>query len=577
MNKDVNLTSITAKALLEQRSRLVSALSMFRPTIKQEEFFREMQADQLLEIGVTGRNRGGKSVATAVWFASVVLDAPVTMRNGEKLYMRPERWRNQEMLCWLVGYDWKHNGETLYRLLFRPNLFRIIRDLHTREWRSYDPTNPDDKNRKSESQPSPPLITESMVDPNSWSWESKKDRQLHSIKLKKDNTRVVFYASTGEVAAGNPVHVIWIDEKIQSDAHYNEWLMRLVDYEGRLVWSSWPTLSPTGAFAGLAERAVEQRSSSNPTAMLFEFRRGDNPYTENKTLNAALETMSDEEAAARGDGQVQMGRWMMYPRFSVHTHRVMGNDPEADDELAKAIRANGGVPIEWTRYLILDPGTINCGVLKIAIPPPKFGDFVIPYQEHFLHYKSADEVAQIIKAGSHSGSVQEVFEDFIIDWRAGRQTPMGFSGTICQNYERAFKLYGLRCQRRGANFRPSDDNLLMRQAKLDGMMHIGSNGYPRLRIINCPELVQQLTKYRRAQDSLGNPTDEPAKHQKIDLAVAMEYAAALPDMIYVPSKPRSQEVPTLVTIMKDMMKQYGITPKQLDESIYCGPGRAPSE
>lgn len=91
MNKDVNLTSITAKALLEQRSRLVSALSMFRPTVKQEEFFRAMQADQLLEIGVTGRNRGGKSVATAVWFASVVLDAPVTMRNGEKLYMRPER------------------------------------------------------------------------------------------------------------------------------------------------------------------------------------------------------------------------------------------------------------------------------------------------------------------------------------------------------------------------------------------------------------------------------------------------------------------------------------------------------
>lgn len=569
MSTQGGFTELTAKALLERKNRANSALRMFRPTPKQEQFFRTMTMDQILEAAVTGRNRGGKSVAVAVWFASVVLDEPITMRNGDKLHMRPERWRGDELLCWLVGYDWKHIGETLYRLLFRPGLFKVISDKGV--LRSYNPET--DSHRKRERQPSPPLILESMVEEDSWSWESKKDRQLQSVKLKKDGTRLVFYASTGEVAAGNPVHVIWIDEKIQADSHYAEWLMRLVDYEGRLVWSSWPTLMPTGVFSSLLSRAREQESMKEPpTAVKFEFRLGDNPYTENATLKAAMGAMSEEEAAARGDGQIQEGRWLMYPRFSAYTHRVMSDEASGDDDLAKAIRQLGGIPGDWTRYFILDPGTANCGALKVAIPPPKFGYFVVPYQEYYFHYKDAGEVASIVAASSEG----EIFEDFIIDNHAGRQTPMGFSGTIAENYEKEFKKAKLVCQRRGAHFRPGDDNPEMRQAKLSGLMNIGSNGKPRLRIHNCHVLVKQLSEYRRKPDPLGNPTDKPADYQKIDVAQCLEYAAAMDDLVYVPSKSKVTEQPSLVTMLKDLMKQHGITPQQLENSVHCGPGRAPA-
>jgi len=564
-----NFTELAAKALLERKGRLVSALAMFRPTLKQDEFFRAMTADQLLEIAVTGRNRGGKSVAVAVWFASVVLDEPVTMRNGDKLFMRPERWRGQELLCWLVGYDWKHNGETIYRLLFRAGLFKIIRDAG--QWRSFDPVL--DKERKADCKPAPPLIPESAVVPESWSWESKKDRQLQSVALKKDGTRLVFYASTGEVAAGNPVHVIWVDEKINSDGHYAEWLMRLVDYDGRIAWSSWPTLSPSGVFSQILERATDQRDSAlPPTTLAFAFRKGDNPYTENATLDTALATMTEEEAAARGDGVVDIGRWMVYPRFSAHVHRVMGDDPSGDDPLAKAIREKNSIPLDWTRYLILDPGTENCGIIKVAVPPQKLGNFVVPYWEYYLHRKDADEVIRIVK----EDSAGEVFEDFVIDWHAGRITPMNFSGSIKDNFEKSLSKFGFRNQRRGAHFRFSDDNVLIRRAKLNGMMNCTEKGYPRLRIMNCPQLVLQLSRCRLSKDPLGNPTEERYKYQKNDLVDCMEYAATMDDMIYVPSRSQAPETQNLVTILRSMMKQYGIKPEQVPQTVFCGPGRAPS-
>lgn len=583
------MDSMAARGLLEMRDRMTNALSLFRPTVAQEKFFRAMPADQLLEIAVTGRNRGGKSLAVAVWFASMVLDEPVTMRNGEKLYMRPRRWAGEAMLCWAVGYDWRHIGETMYRLLFKPDLFRIIRDKKTREWRSYDPTNPDDKGRKSETKPSPPLIRHSDVIEDSWSWENKKDKQLSSVQLKKDGTRIVFYASTGEVAAGNPVHVIWVDEQISSASHYPEWLMRLVDHDGRIVWSSWPALDASGAFDAVLERAKEEQDSPAPRRISFQFRKGDNPYTENETLDAALAAMSDEEAAARGDGDSGRGRWLMYQLFNINQHRVLGPMPESDDDLAKAVREAGGIPHDWTRYLVLDPGTANCAVLFVAVPPPALGDFVVPYDELYLHHRPAKDVAELIAAKTNAGRKDAIqFEDFIIDSHAARVTPMNFDGTIGQNIEKEFTKAGVICRRRGAAFSFGSDNIETRIMRLQGMMEIGRSGYPRLRVLTlpipgthdvkptCPVLCDQLMRYRRKKDPLGNPTDKPADYQKIDMAVCAEYFASRDDLIYVPAKtPRPLDKTDHKEVVGFLMKQFGIRPTSAEPSIYCGAGAAP--
>lgn len=590
ISKNVQIDAIKEAAL-----RAVNAMAMFRPTIAQERFFRDMMSDDVREAAVTGRNRGGKSVALAVWFASVALDVPVTMRDGTKLHMRPKRWSGEELLMWLVGYDWKHNGETIYRLLFRPGLFKIIKGANGR-FRSYDPTIPEDKDRKHETKPSPPLITESMVDPDSWSWESRKDRQLQSVRLKKDGTRLVFYASTGEVAAGNPVHVIWIDEKIQSDEHYPEWQMRIVDYEGRIVWSSWPTLSPSGTFTDILDRAEQQREADIRRTISFQFRKGDNPYTENETLDYMLGTMSDEEADARGNGSSSMSRWSMYDNFTPHIHCAYRRNSDGDDMLARVLRANNGMPpSSWTRYLFLDPGNSHAAVVKVAIPPPYFGSFdeagpdnsafVVPYKEYDLRHKTAEEAAKIVAADSEG----EMFEDITCDVNAYVTTPMGMAGTTIGNiYEAAFLKERLISQRRGSTFSMGGNDMIIRSSMMRGMMNIRSIRTrdpeadtiqyveaPRLRIVveRCPLLVRQLTKCRREQLPNKQPGDKHSRNQVIDLCVALEYAAIKKDLIYVPGRSQKQDTLTLKSIATMFHAKYGGTPTSKDEVVFCGAGR----
>lgn len=589
---------LAVRAIIKRRDRMVSALALFRPLPRQEEFFRRMAKGGVLECAVTGMNRGGKSICVAVWFASLVLGVPVTMRNGDKLHMRPEHWFKEELLCWVVGCDWKHIGETIYRLLFTSrHKLRMIKDKG--EWIAYDATNPDHKARVRETKPMPPLIERSQWVPESESWESRKDCQLRSVQL-LNGTRLVFYASTGQVAAGNAVHAIWIDEKIEIDSHYPEWQMRVSDESGMIVWSSWPAIDASENFMALLDRAEEEadKNPESPRAVNFRFRRGDNPFTENDAKDYFLGTMSEEEAAARGDGISNAASRLMYMKFSPVVHRALGLDPENDDALARAIRETGGIPHDWTRYMFLDPGSAHPAVLKIAIPPPSFGQtedairlgisesaFVVPYGEYYPPNKDAFELAALVAADSKG----EIFEDFTADWHAFRTTPMGFGMTVEEQYVAAWRKNRLECQRHGSNFSLGSDNVQVRIRLLSGLMNvipifgpndakIGPKGASivmsaRLRIHNCPILMHQLQKYRRAIDANKNPTDDPAKHQNIDLAVNLEYAAAKPDMKYVAGRYQPRKLTDLTTLVKGAMKQFGVRQSSRDDSVYCGAGR----
>lgn len=575
---DPNTIGVPVSPMIEQilvmlGEQSCNALAMFRPNPRQEEFLRGMTEDKLMEAAVTGRNRGGKSLAIFAWYASLLLDEPITMRNGDKLYMRPKRWRGQKMLCWAIGYDWAHVGETVYRLLFEPGAFQMIRDLETKQWRSYDVDR--DKDRKMERQPAPPFIRTSMIDPESWAWESKKDRQIRSVRFEKDGTRLVFYASSGAIPQGNPVHAILVDEKIEADALYSECLMRLVDYEGRIVWSSWPTLAPSGAFIGLIDRAEKDiaNAPADRKAIAFAFRRGDNPFTENSHLDAALGTMDEDEAAARGDGVMGLARWQMYPRFSRGLHRAMPQEPtpneEVHDKLAHAIRIGNGIPSDWTRYLILDPGTTNAAVLFVAVPPSSIGDYIVPYDELYLHHAEAEagELAKRVKAKAFG----QFFEDFIADAHAARQTPMGFSGTIGSNYSKHFAANDLRCSRRGTQFSYGSDDIGVRVMDLQGTMNIRPDGTTRLRILGCPVLCKQIEDYRKAADPHGFPMETPAKHQRIDVCVCLEYFASRKDCGYVKPRPPEQVKPPGLRMYEAFLKKHG---GDKSGRVQCGPGTA---
>lgn len=607
---DARLLGAIARRVKEEKN---SALELFRPNPKQEQFLKVLidgvNRGTLNEVAVTGPNRVGKTVMVAVWLAAMAQDKPIILADGTRLSVRPKRWGDDQLLLWIVGYNWRHNGENIYPKLFKPGLFHLLPEKGTlNKWRVYDPSNPEDEKRRDERRAAPPLIPASNLDDELTSYASKKDNELQSVELKENGTRIVFYASTGDVAQGMPVNLIWIDEEIAIDDHYTEWQTRVGDTDGAIVWTGWPTLSVGNAFSELQERADQQVGQEQPRSICFRFEDGDNKYTNTSTRKYMLGTMSEEEYAARGLGRSDSSRWLMYPQFSQHIHRAYGQDPTGDDALAAALRGEAvdgirktmPIPNDWTRYIILDPGHANCGVLKIAIPPPSFGmliggersarmpAFVVPYKEYYLHFKSADQVAEIVAADSDG----EVFEDIVCDAHAYCQTPMGMAGTTIGGwYERAFRERGLRSQRRGSSFSMGGDDVAVRQNMLRSMMSLhrinsreaGPNkrdawDSPRLRIVTetCPNLIRQLSKYRRAKDSNDQPTDRAARDQKIDLAVCLEYAAIKSDLIYVPVVIKSPEVPSLNSMVNGLLRtRFASAPlnRGNDGQIYCGPGR----
>lgn len=575
----LKLTATQAQAILTAKDKVINALSMFRPAKHQEEFFLTFSMDMILEILLGGGNRSGKSTCAAVAVASFILNQPVTFSDGSLHYMRPERWRAEAVKVWVIGYDWKHLSKTLFRLLFKKDLFRVIRDQKSGKWRAWNPDLPEDKDLFHVTRASPPLLRPSDVagGEEGISWENKKERQVSAFELAHDGTRVEFFASTGSKPQGDPAHLIWMDEKIEDESWYSELLVRLIDYRGRLLWTTWPTTAPSAAMSEASERAELQIGTIDRTSFAFVLKGSDNPYTRSEHRDKIFATMDEDTRAARDEGKLGTERWRVYARFSRFVHRVLSNDRDSDDALAAAVREANGIPGNWTRYLILDPGTANPAVLMVAVPPPNLGDFIVPYDELYLHYTPAKQLAEAIAAKTKG----TFFEDFIIDSHAARQTPMGFDGTIGANYEKQFAAQKLRCRRHGSRFSFGSDNVTGRILRLQGLLNIRENGTPALRLLisGVPNLVKQLEQYKWQPDPKGNPTDQPAKYQKIDVATCLEYFVSRDDCSYVrppTDKVKDGRSPKEVALHFRSFFGRDAKAQAKDDSIYCGAGARPT-
>lgn len=517
---DLNVQQINA-AIQEIQRRRIDGVKMFRPLRGEQENVFRSKASELL---VRGGNRSGKSVCVSVRYAAIARDMDITFHDGTKVPARLPHQKGRPLLMWVIGYDQRHIGETIYRLLFRAGLYKIIRDKETGQFRAWDPSREDDAARAMETKLSPPLIPESEVE--SIAWEDAKAKVFTVITL-KNGTTICAYSSKGAVKAGDPVDEIWIDEAIHNSGHYPEWQARLSDNRGRLVWSSWPKRD-NPALREITRRAKYKKENPNCPDDVQEFilRFSDNKFIDPKEREKRLAGWSEEDRISRDQGEYALDSLRMYPTFSKHVHCAYGDDPETDDRLATILRQrNGQPPDDWTRMLILDPGTASPGVLAIAVPPPAdFGDFGVPYAELYPGRVDADGLAKL----AHDIFFGEVFEWFVIDPRASRQTPMGFSGTIGSNYTRAFREHGLSCRTSGSAFMPGSDDVQSRIGVVIRSLKIGQSGRPWLRIVThrCPNLVKQMEEYERAEREGPQGVvqlDEPAANQRIDVAVCLEY------------------------------------------------------
>ena len=522
----IDITSREAAALIEAARRRTTALELFRSQPHQDCIFQSAAR----EILVRGGNRSGKSTSCAVLTAASATDAYITLSTGERVRARRPHQIGRPLTIWLIGYDQRHIGESLYRMLFRPGLFKIIRDLGTGQWRAFDYNSESDAARADEAQPSFPLIPNRYIKPNSWVYEAAGNNEFKKVTIQHPVTKEVLaeiyaYSSKAEPKAGDPVDLIWIDEAIKYPKHYAEWQARLADRRGRMFWSSWPATS-NPALRRLTERAKECREEANPLVQEFKLTTSNNAQLDPEGKRQMIAGWSEEERLARDQGEYALDQLRMYPLFDKAFH--CADYPEGvEDEITKALRQNNWQPpSNWTRELILDPGTSKPAVLFVAIPPPTLGEYYVVYDELYPGRADADQLAKMIKVKMQGYP----FYRFIIDQRAGKQTPMGFKISIAENYARAFEENNISSVMTGHRFAWGSANVEARIMRLQSWLHINpkSGSFPYLRVVThkCPVLCRQMEEYVKEENDGSTVGDKPAKDQSIDEAVCLEYFAA---------------------------------------------------
>lgn len=529
------------EAVTALKKMKLDGLKMLRLTPKQA----GIAADPCSEIMIEGSNRASKTLVAAARYASIARGIPIKTTDGKEVHCRMQHQQDRALLMWVIGDHLRHIGQTIYRVLFQPGLFRIVLDKDTGFYRAWNPvTFPKDWNIPRHLRlPSPPLIpgfdAEHNIDPSSdiadVAWYHASLHQFERVQL-KNGTQIYAYANSSEVKQGDPVDEIWQDENMVYPEYYEEYVMRLLDNAGRLCWSTIPR-DECPAYNGVLERAKnqyeevlrEERTEEEVNTKVFNLTLAENAFISEEEKKKASERVTSERGhMVRILGKSSERFIAVYPEFEAKFHCVeyTGEFADRNDKVTEALRKNNWSPPQnWTKELILDPGTVKPGLIFGCVPPMEFWDHAEPYfiiyNEIYIRRLDAYMIAEKIQEKEFS----PVFQRMIIDEQMARQKPAGFSKTVAQQYSEAFELKGIQSIDTGFSFIPGDPNFKQRSTLVRKALRDRPCGRPQLRIIaeRCPETIKQMTRNVRKQDKLGNPLEEPADHQMDDLRVCVEY------------------------------------------------------
>jgi hypothetical protein len=536
----------------EQERREREILKVYRPSIQQGPIHRSKAS----EIIVRGGKRAGKSVAVSALFASRVTGTPVIAEDGTEIH---SPWSpptpDYPRIYWIIGWDTKHIGQTIFRLLFLPGQggsYRVIQDEKTGQWRAWNRANPEDRKRISDSKLAEPLIPERMLDggfENAFEWEDKKANQFNSVRLKNGAVIYAYPSSARNPKQGDAVSGIWIDEDIQFPNHLKEWQDRLTDEEGWFVWSVWPHMK-NEALLELINRAEMAERDENPQIESFQLVMTDNPFLSDKGKKQSLGRMeSDEEIARRNRGELLIDALSMY-QFSPTIHQIQRPMDGALNltDLSDAHRflrdlwlAMNGFPKSWTRYLSIDPSNTRTACHSWVIPPREvdgvlIGNLAIAEWELVARRFSADMLAKSLMDRSSGYR----YEAFIMDQMAGRQTHAGRDDNTFEVYASAFKRVKFYSRLSSYSFIPGCNVKSTRYRAVRDLMRIQPDaGIPSLLFVEetNQETKREFARYRKKSENRGEGVDsvldEPMNPRLYDCMASVEYFSAYIDQMFL--------------------------------------------
>jgi hypothetical protein len=472
----------------EMASRRMEALRLYEPTKDQESFHRSNAQIRV----VRGSNRAGKTLASHLEVARAVLGVDP---HG--------KYPKRDGRCILVGKDLRHIGQVMWRKLSKPGAFKMIRDINTKEWRAFRPWNAEDLEREAEAKPAPPLIPARCIE--NIAWEDKKNGVPAAVYL-TSGWEIRCFSSLGKPPNGIDVDLSIFDEEITDPDWYPEIIARLLDRQGKFVWSATPQAGSDELY-DLHERAVKER-------MLFEKGRRqveefillleDNPHIKEEDKLKFIQNLSEEERRVRVQGDFAITSFKVYPEFSMPVHGI-----DLDE-----------IPPHWTRYAAVDPGHQVCAVLFAAVPPPEEGDMIVLYDELYLREADAIKFAENLKIKVG----QDNFQAFIIDRHMAIHTELGRGKTVMQQYSEAMEEFGVKSAGTGSGFILGNDDVSGGIMAVHGAMRVRPDGTPKLRVRRgwLPNFEDEIRRYHKLRVN-GVLTDKPNQKRNNHLADATRY------------------------------------------------------
>jgi len=473
----IDATDIELRRVLNKLAlRKIEGLRLLKPLPFQQAFRESMAVERIIR----GANRSGKTLEAASEVARAC--------TGQDPL---GRYPKENGVCYCVTQDNDQIAQVMYAKLFKPGAFQMIRDLETHEWRSFNPENPQDADREREAKPSTPLIPKRFV--KDISWESKREGIPKSVGL-TNGWRIHFYSSNSKPPRGTTIDLGWFDEEVVDREWYSEIAARLIDKAGRFIWSATPQTG-TERLYSLHERALAQggvwiagkwtgedkRKDPTKQRTIEEFfcTIDDNKHLTEAKREVVKEKFAEDEESyrVRIGGEFAILSGSVYPEYSPRVHEVDAFD----------------VPLNWTRYLAIDPGTQTCAVLFMAIPPLEKGDFAYLYDE--LYIKNCNAAIFGLEMARKQG--KQTYQAFLIDMRAARHRDMGAGQKVVEQYSEQLRINKVKSIETGFEFIPGNDNEMAGIGAVRLWLRTRQDGFPKLRVFRTLENFKKEIRHYR--------------------------------------------------------------------------------
>lgn len=496
---------LTQRLIAELASRRMDSLRLYTPLPKQLEFHQSRARHRL----VRGSNRSGKTLSAAAEIARAV--------TGQDPF---RKYPLEGGRVFAVGKNERHLGDVMYRKLFRPQAFHVIKDDRTGLWRVFRPNDPEDAAREHERKPAPPLITRRYV--GDIAWLNKKANQPQIIKL-TTGWEINFFSSLGKPPQGSDVDIVWFDEEIVDPDWLPEMQARILDRGGRIIWSATPQAGTEHLF-DLHERAEEELALPPHERAVEEFvvLIKDNDFmaeSAKREFERDARRLGDDNYRVRVGGEFAIDSHKVYPEY--HDHHLCDSFD---------------IPRHWTIYAFVDPGRQVCAVLFVAVPPVNEDPYRYAFDEVYLRNADARKFGQAVaeKVRGFGRPIQAAW----IDRHESRKKETGSGLTIEEQYARALKRAGVEFIETGHEFYGAPDDLKARILATHSWLNEDDSGITRLKVFRrCANLDREMRRYRYKIDSDGNVTDEPVK-KRDHTCDCLGYAALVDPPYRKPKKHR---------------------------------------